>query len=89
MMFPESLRLRIQLWHGFLLAAVLTGFAVGAYHYQAANEMRRVDAELRLRVRALTDSLVSTRGQGGRPPPPGVEREFQLAPGRTGSVDGI
>ena len=64
MMFPESLRLRIQLWHGFLLAAVLSGFAVGAYRYQAANEMRRVDADIRLRVRAVTDSLVSTRGQG-------------------------
>lgn len=88
MMFPESLRLRIQLWHGFLLAAVLTGFAVGAYHYQAANEMRRVDAEIRLRVRAVTDSLVSTRGQGGRPPPLGMEREFTLAPARAGLFDG-
>lgn len=88
MMFPESLRLRIQLWHGFLLAAVLTGFAVGAYRYQAVNEMRRVDAEIRLRVRAVTDSLVSTRGQGGRPPPPGVEREFKLAPARAALFDG-
>ena len=88
MMFPESLRLRIQLWHGFLLAAVLTGFAVGAYRYQAVNEMRRVDAEIRLRVRAVTDTLVSTRGQGGRPPPPGVEREFKLAPARAALFDG-
>jgi heavy metal sensor kinase len=88
MMFPESLRLRLQLWHGFLLAAVLTGFAFGAYRYQAVNEMRRVDAEIRLRVRAVTDSLVSSRGQGVRPPPPGMEREFKLAPSRAGLFDG-
>lgn len=88
MMFPASLRFRIQLWHGFLLASVLTGFAIGAYRYQAANEMRRVDAEIRLRVRAVTDSLVSSRGQGGRPPPPGMEREFKLAPARAGLFDG-
>ncbi|MFN0077952.1 MAG: sensor histidine kinase [Prosthecobacter sp.] len=87
MMFPESLRLRIQLWHGFLLAAVLTGFAVGAYRYQAANEIHRVDIELRLRVRALTDSMIAPRGQAGRPPP-GVEREFKLAPARAGMFEG-
>jgi signal transduction histidine kinase len=88
MMFPESLRLRIQLWHGFLLAAVLTGFAVGAYRYQASNEMRRVDAEIRGRVRAVTDSMIAPRGQAGRPPPPGVEREFKIAPGRIAMFDG-
>ena len=87
-MFPESLRLRIQLWHGFLLAAVLTGFAVGAYRYQAANELRRVDAELRLKVRAVTDSLIAPRGQGTRPPPPGAEREFRIAANRVSLFDG-
>ncbi len=86
-MFTESLRLRIQLWHGFLLAAVLAGFAVGAYRYQFANEMSRVDAEIRLRVRAVTDSMVATRGQAGRPPPPGVGREFKLAPSRAAMFD--
>lgn len=87
-MFPESLRLRIQLWHGFLLASVLTGFAVGAYRYQAANELRRVDAELRLKVRAVTDSLIAPRGQGARPPPPGAEREFRIAANRASLFDG-
>ena len=82
-MFADSLKLRIQLWHGFLLAAVLTGFAVGAYRYQAANDLRRVDAELRLRVRAVTDSM-----SAGRPPPPGGLREFRIAPARASLFDG-
>lgn len=87
-MFPESLRLRIQLWYGFLLATVLIGFAVGAYRYQAGNEMRRVDAELRLKIRAVTDSLIAPRGQGARPPPPGAEREFRIAANRASLFDG-
>ena len=80
-MFPESLRLRIQIWHGFLLAAVLTGFAVSAYRYQSANEMRRVDAGLRVHVRVLADGLPGPRGPGG-PPAPGAPREFRLPPAR-------
>lgn len=76
-MFPESLRWRIQIWHGFLLAAVLAGFALATYRYQSANELRRVDGELRLRVRALADGLPGPRGPGG-PPPPGATREFRM-----------
>ncbi len=80
-MFPESLRLRIQIWHGFLLAAVLAGFAIAAYRYQSDNEMRRVDGELRQRVRMLMRSLPRTEprprpgqesSQDFRPPPPGI-----------------
>ena len=77
-MFPESLRWRIQIWHSFLLAAVLTGFAVAAYRYQAGNELRRVDGELRLRVRILLDSLAGSRGPAGPPPTQGPRREFHL-----------
>jgi len=87
-MFPASLRFRIQLWHGFLLATVLTGFSIGAYHYQATNEIRRVDAELRLKVRAVTDSLIAPRGQPTHPPPPGAEREFRIAANRASLFDG-
>ena len=79
-MFPESLRWRIQIWHGFLLAAVLTGLGSGAYRYQTVNELRRVDGELRLGVRALADGLPSPRGPGG--PPLGGLREFRLPAAR-------
>jgi heavy metal sensor kinase len=76
-MFPESLRWRIQIWHGFLLAAVLTGFAIAAYRYQAANDLRRLDADLRQRVRLLADGLPAPHGPGG----PGA-REFRLPASR-------
>ena len=56
-MFPESLRWRIQLWHGFLLAAALTGFAFATHQYQASNELRRVDGELHSRIRMLADAM--------------------------------
>ena len=93
-MFPASLRWRIQIWHGFLLAAVLTGLALAAWRHQSGSELNRVDGELRLRVRVLADELhgpPGPRGPGGRndpggpggpPPPPGPGREFHLQPGR-------
>ncbi len=86
-MFPESLRFRIQIWHGFLLAAVLTGFSLAAYRYQAANDLRRVDTELQQRLRAVTDSLAGPRGAGGPPPSPGVPREFRLSAARAAMFD--
>jgi heavy metal sensor kinase len=79
-MFPESLRWRIQLWHGFLLAAVLTGFASAAYRYQSVSDLRRVDGELRQRVRVLADALAPARRPSG--PPPGGGRDFHLTPER-------
>jgi heavy metal sensor kinase len=76
-MVPESLRWRIQIWHGFLLTAVLAGFSIAAYRYQSANELRRVDAELRARVRVLADGLPGPRAPGG-PPPLVATREFRV-----------
>ena len=108
-MFPESLRWRIQIWHGFLLAAVLTGLALASYRHQVGGESNRVDGELRERMRALAEGMGGPRGPrgpggrddpggprgfggpdrpddpggpGGRPPPPGADREFRLPPGR-------
>ncbi len=86
-MFPESLRWRIQIWHGFLLAAVLAGFSIAAYRHQASNELRRVDGELRLRVRAVADGLPGPRGPGGPPPPPGATREFRMPAARAAMFD--
>ncbi len=89
-MFPESLRWRIQLWHGFLLAAVLAGFAFAAHQYLAVNDLRRVDAELRQRLRVLTDTLPGPRGPGGPggpPPAAGGPREFRLPPERAALFD--
>ena len=83
-MFPESLRWRIQIWHGFLLAAVLTGFAIAAYRYQSVNDLRRMDGDLHRRVRLLADALAPPRRGPGQPPPPapGGMRDFHLSPDR-------
>ncbi len=86
MMFPESLRWRIQIWHGFLLAAVLVGFGVAAYRYQAANELRRLDGELRQRIRVLAEGLRGPRGGAG-PPPPAPVRQFALPAARAAMFD--
>jgi heavy metal sensor kinase len=61
MKLPESLRLRIQIWHGFLLASVLVVFAFAAYKYQDANDIRQIDEQLTYRLRVLLKIL---------PPPP-------------------
>lgn len=88
MMFPESLRWRIQIWHGFLLAAVLVGFGVATYRYQAANELKRLDGELRQRIRVLAQGLPGPRGPaGGPPPPPGGVRQFSLPAARAAMFD--
>jgi signal transduction histidine kinase len=88
----HSLRWRIQLWHGALLVAVLAGLGVAAYRYQAANELRRVDGELRQRVALLADSLPREAGRpprarpgdGPPPGPPGgpdrLRPQLRLAP---------
>jgi two-component system, OmpR family, sensor kinase len=54
---PNSIRWRIQLWHGLLLLAVLSGFGITAYHFQNVNEMRQVEAELRLKHYLIHDQI--------------------------------
>jgi two-component system OmpR family sensor kinase len=68
---PNSIRWRIQLWHGLLLFAVLTGFGITAYFFQYENALVRVDSELRLRLYLLHEQL--THGHGGERPPPADE----------------
>jgi two-component system OmpR family sensor kinase len=65
---PNSIRWRIQLWHGLLLLVVLTGFGITAYFFQYENAQNRVDSELRLRLYLLHEQL--THGHGGEWPPP-------------------
>jgi two-component system, OmpR family, sensor kinase len=68
---PNSIRWRIQLWHGLLLLLVLTGFGVTAYFFQYENVQGRVDGELRLRLYVLHEQL--TRGHAGARQPPADE----------------
>lgn len=57
---PNSIRWRIQLWHGLLLLAVLAAFGVTAFYFQRGHELRELDAELRMRLYAMHTQL--TRG---------------------------
>lgn len=58
-MIFNSIRWRLQAWHGLILVLVLTGFGFTAYHVARDNQLRRIDQELEQRLMALF-----------RPPPP-------------------
>ncbi len=73
-MIFQSIRWRLQLWHGIILFAVLAGFGLTAYRLQHANELRRVDQELQQRLGPLLDAL-------RRPPPGGPGRPDDPRPG--------
>lgn len=58
-MIFNSIRWRLQAWHGLILVLVLAGFGFTAYHVARVNQLRRIDQELDQRLMALF-----------RPPPP-------------------
>lgn len=62
---PNSIRWRIQLWHGLLLLAVLVAFGVTAYYFQKGHTLSEVDAGLRMRLYAMHMQL--TRGSDAPP----------------------
>lgn len=67
---PRSIRWRIQLWHGAVLLLVLAGFGATAYRLQRAQEFRRLDSELTVRVTALSSALTRPQERRPLPPPP-------------------
>src|SRR6266481_6366902 len=85
-MFLNSIRWRLQLWHGLLLVLVLAGFGVTAYQLQRSNQLRRIDQELQHRIAVISSVLRRPgEGPGGRPPPerfppPGHPRENGFDP---------
>lgn len=87
MRLPRSIRWRLLLWFGFLLGALLAGFAATGYQLQRLRMLGKVDAELSNRLAALGGEL---RLGGGppRPRPPfgreedGAGRPPRHAPGQ-------
>ncbi len=69
-LFPRSIRWRLHLWHGLLLAVVLCGFGWTVHRLEWTNELRRVDAELQQRMNTLLGLLGRPPGPQGRPPGP-------------------
>jgi two-component system OmpR family sensor kinase len=66
--FTKSIRWRLQLWLGFLLLCVLSGFGVTVYQLQRVNQLQQIDEEVKRRVAALSLAV-----RGG--PPPGEPGE--------------
>lgn len=78
----NSIRWRVQLWHGLILIAVLIGFGVTAYQLAYDNGIRAVDQELERRMDMTMRPPPPPRGSGGPPMRPGPE-EFRRMFART------
>lgn len=84
----HSIRWRLQLWHGLLLALVMAGFVLTGWQLQRANQLRRIDQELEQRLAVVAGSL--RRGPGG--PDRGVPDfppESRRGPGERPGFDGF
>jgi len=80
-MIFNSIRWRLQLWHGLILFAVLAGFGFTAYRLQHANELRRVDQDLQQRLGPVLEALRRAQpGERGGPGRPGDQRPEGDAP---------
>ncbi len=79
-MIVNSIRWRLQAWHGLILVVVLTGFGVTAYQVAWENQLRRIDQELEQRLGALfmpmppATPVDRSPGPRGPPGPPGPRR---------------
>lgn len=69
MRFLHSIRWRLQLWHGLLLALVLAGFGFTAWHWQRATLLQSVDQELERRIAIVGGAMRRGSGAPGRLPP--------------------
>jgi heavy metal sensor kinase len=58
----NSIRWRLQIWYGVILAVLLAGFGFTAFQLDRGRRLRNIDDELFTRVNALQRAL--------RPPPP-------------------
>jgi heavy metal sensor kinase len=71
MMF-NSIRWRVQAWHGLILVAVLSGFGVTAYKVAEDNQTRAIDQDLDRQL----EGLLRPRPEDGPPEDP-----FRAGPG--------
>ena len=87
MRIPESLRFRIQLWYGFILAVVLTMFSVISYKHQKVGAIRRVDDELRKRLGVVQESMSARDKSLSEPQRSDAALELKLPASRTALFD--
>ena len=72
MNFFQSIRWRLQLWYGVLLAILLGSFGFTTYRLESARQTQRIDEELQQRLPILVASQRPAPGDQGR-------REFKLS----------
>lgn len=79
-MLFNSIRWRLQAWHGLILVSVLAGFGLTAYHVSRDNQLRRIDQELEQRFQFLfrpqPPDRPLDRPPGPPPDEPRMERRF-------------
>jgi two-component system OmpR family sensor kinase len=83
-MFLNSIRWRLQLWHGTLLVLVLVGFGFTAYHLAEKTTLNRIDEQLRKRTGMLGNAVRPPGrgpGPGGGPPARDPNRPGLAGPG--------
>ena len=68
MKFFHSIRWRLQLWHGLVLALVLAGFGFTAWQLQRTTQWQRVDQELERRIQVISSAMRRSGPTSGRPP---------------------
>ena len=76
-MIFNSIRWRLQLWHGLILAVIVAGFGVTAYQLESAQRLRTIDDDLQRRSGVVT-SLVrpDSQADGGPSSRPPGERDL-------------
>ncbi len=68
-MIFNSIRWRLQVWHGLILVVVLSGFGFTAYQVARDNQLRQIDQELEQQLMAVVRPRPEDqppRGQRGR-----------------------
>jgi signal transduction histidine kinase len=66
-MIFNSIRWRLQTWHGLILITVLTGFGFTAYHVARDNQFRRIDEDLEQHLGTLLRPTPPTRHPDWQP----------------------
>ena len=67
-MFRPSIRIRLLLWFGFLLALLVAGFGTTAYQLQKSAALEEIDAELARRVELVSVAFRGSDFDGRRGP---------------------
>ncbi|MDB6078491.1 MAG: hypothetical protein JWO82_2238, partial [Akkermansiaceae bacterium] len=82
MIFPASIRWRLQIWLGILLIGLLTAFGFTAWQSEKTQRLRRLDEELEKQVALLGAAI---RGpEPGRGGPGGPRNGWRGGPGGPG-----